>query len=497
MRLALERPTLCGVAGFAWLCRLQHCIALVLSMAVLLFSMPVLSATKVAFIGDQGVSSNARAVLSLIESEGADLLLIQGDLGYHDNTATTWEANLTDVLGADFPVLTVVGNHENHEWPLYKQFIQRRIDRVDNLRCDGDTGVKADCTFGDIQVVQVAPRIFEVEGVSPDDGYADFIRRSFEGSDAAWKVCTWHKNEYQMQVFEKDSQVGWDVYDACLDAGAMVVMGHAHTYSRTHLLSDYETQQVVNRSNEMLLEPGKSFAVVSGLGGHDIKPQVNYGDWFASAYTATQGATHGALFCSMGAEEADCYFKSVDGSVPDSFRLLNGSGRDTISLPPPPHDGPASPIEPESTGDPLALADSSGAVFSRTDKTEYRWIETNSEGLLGSIWISEECAARFGGPTLFGDWHELMALAPGFDTVANPCALAGASHGSVSATGFLFSRTDKEEYRWIDENSSGALGSIWVDQACADSLGEVATTGDWFELMELAPGFDTIANPCY
>lgn len=474
------------------------CCRLAKAVVILFFlvSTPVLSATKVAFIGDQGTSSNAQAVLSLIKNEGTDLLLIQGDLGYHRNTATLWEANLTDILGSDFPVLTVVGNHENYEWPLYRQFFQRRIDRVDKLRCVGDTGVKATCNFGNIQVVQVAAQIFEIDGVKPDDGYADFIRRSFEDSDATWRICAWHKNEYQMQVFEKDSKVGWDTYDACLDAGAMVVMGHAHTYSRTHMLSDYETQRVVSQSSEMVLEPGRSFAVVSGLGGHDIKPQVNTGDWFASVYTASQGATHGALFCSMGTDEADCYFKAVDGSVPDRFRLSSSNVRDSVQ--PPPNGGPDTPAVAEPPEGPSTPVPSGRAtVFSRTDKIEYRWIDTNNEAQVGSIWIDEACAEQLGGPTVYGDWFDLMAMAPGFDTLSNPCLPTGVDQALDSETGFLFSRTDKTEYRWIDLNSSGVLGSVWVDESCADALGEVTATGNWFDLMELAPGFDTIVNPCY
>ena len=36
---------------------------------------------KVAFIGDQGLSSNAQAVLQLIQAEGAAIVFHQGDLG--------------------------------------------------------------------------------------------------------------------------------------------------------------------------------------------------------------------------------------------------------------------------------------------------------------------------------------------------------------------------------------------------------------------------------
>ncbi len=243
---------------------------------------------KVAFIGDQGNNSNSRAVLTLVANEDTDLLLIQGDLGYAANAAKTWDANITNALGKDFPVLTVVGNHENFEWPTYKRLIQERIDRNPALDCIGDTGVKALCQFANIDVVQVASGITEVAGVNPDDNYAEYIRTSYSSltSNLRWRICSWHKNQRDMQPASKGNSTGWEIYDACLDAGAIIAMAHAHAYSRTHLLSNFSEKTVVSKSSNMTLKPGQSFAFVSGLGGRDVVPQEHGGDWFASIYTA-------------------------------------------------------------------------------------------------------------------------------------------------------------------------------------------------------------------
>lgn len=466
-------------------------------LLAVLFTPVVQAATKVAFIADQGVGSNAQAVLAMVRSEGAQLLLIQGDLGYNENRATRWEDNLTEILGRDFPVLSVVGNHEDHEWPLYKQFIEQRVNRSSGLSCNGNVGVKASCSFGNIQIVQAAPKIYEVPGINADDDYAGYIRDAFDQSTATWRICSWHKNEYKMQVHSKDSNIGWDIFDACLDAGAMVVMGHAHTYSRTYLLNDFENQQVVHRGDDLELGPGQSFAVVSGLGGYNIKPQSNGGDWFASIYTASQGASHGALFCTLGEQYGDCYFKSINGSTPDTFRLssvFGGSGRpDENPAPQPDNDPPAPPTVPTL---------SEPAVFSRTDKTEYRWLARNTAGQWGSRWIDEICAQRLGGATLFGNWSELIALAPATDSVASPCDLlddgspAPPPPDPADGDGFVFSRTDKTEFRWIAMNGVGQLGSIWIDSQCADDFGGPSVRGDWQDLMALAPGFDTLDSPC-
>jgi hypothetical protein len=92
-----------------------------LAITSLIFNSATIAAPiKIAFVGDQGAVSNARAVLTLVANEGTDLLMIQGDLGYRQNAASVWNDNLTNALGSDFSVLAVVGNHENFEWSLYK-----------------------------------------------------------------------------------------------------------------------------------------------------------------------------------------------------------------------------------------------------------------------------------------------------------------------------------------------------------------------------------------
>ena len=460
-----------------------------LAMASLIIIPAAIAAPiKVAFVGDQGIGDNARAVLTLVANEGTDLLMIQGDLGYKANAAGAWNDNLTNALGADFPVLAVVGNHENFEWPLYKRHIQRRIDTNAKLDCIGNTGVKALCQFGNIEIVQVASGITEVDGVKSHDDYEKYIRSSFSSSSPRWRICSWHKNQRDMQPASKGDSTGWEIYDACLDAGAMITMAHAHSYSRTHLLSNFEQKTIVNKSGDMTLKPGQSFAVVSGLGGRDVVSQEHGGDWFASIYTASQGATHGALFCTFEITTADCYFKAIDGAIPDRFTLkLDSVLNPNVSqlAPPPPTTQPDSAF-----------------VFSRSDVTEFRWIDWDASGRLASTWISESCAAELGGPKVIGDWTTLTGIAPSFDDIKTPCRTQITTPESTLATaaareaGYVFSRTDTQEYRWIDRDANGTWSNIWIHHSCAEELGGPAISGDWNTLTALAPVFHTIDNPC-
>lgn len=277
--------------------------------------------TKVAFTADQGTDYNAQAVLQLISDESADLLLIQGDLGYDPDAATIWEDNLNSILGINFPVLTVVGNHENFEWPSYKAFIESRIDRVADLSCKGDIGVKAVCSFRGIDVFQVAPGIREVAGVLRDDNYSDYLDNKLNNSVSEWKICSWHKNQNLMQVGGKRDETGWGVYQSCLNQGAIIATGHEHSYSRTFLMSNFENPMILHTKSHMRISRGASMAFVSGLGGRSIRPQLLDNPWWASVQSSTQNATHGALFCEFNGTNADCYYKDINGVTQDSFSL--------------------------------------------------------------------------------------------------------------------------------------------------------------------------------
>src|SRR5574341_696689 len=102
-------------------------------------------------IGDQGLGSNARAVLNLIKSEGAQAVLHQGDFDYEDNP-DAWEAQINDVLGANFPYFASPGNHDEGEWSGYQQHLQNRLNRL-GISWDGDLGAKSSLYYKGILVI--------------------------------------------------------------------------------------------------------------------------------------------------------------------------------------------------------------------------------------------------------------------------------------------------------------------------------------------------------
>lgn len=291
---------------------------------------------RIAIFGDQGINGNARAVIELAKRESADLILVLGDLAYEQDTPDKWLAQYDDIVGSNFPVLAVVGNHEEDRWPVFKSLLNDRLAQTPEVQCQGDYGVKNVCRFRGITIVGTAPGISEVPGVDGKDDYPGYIRSVLAADDAPFSFCAWHKNMRDMQLGGKSDATGWGVYEACRQNGAVVVTGHEHSYSRTHLMSNFEHLAVRSESNSLVLRPGATTTIVSGLGGVSARVQLRDGDWWASVYTADQNAKRGALFCDFGVNgdpnRASCYFKNVENAVIDRFNLISEVNSDTDEL---------------------------------------------------------------------------------------------------------------------------------------------------------------------
>ncbi len=291
---------------------------------------------KVAFFGDQGLTTRSKAVLRMVKSEGAHMVLHLGDFDYADD-AEAFDGQINAILGEDFPYFAVIGNHDVKAWSAYQPKLRARMQRIPGVNCTGDVGYQEACVYKGLFF------IFSPAGIRPEGGSrrdaaarrparAAFVTNALARSDARWKVCAWHKNQHAMQVGRKRDETGWEIYEACRKAGAIIATGHEHSYSRTHLISAFRDIPVVaSTSNILRLEKGRTFAFVSGLGGKSarelfLRPGRKGPDpWWAAAYTRDDGAAAGALFCSFGASrqkaKAECYFKAIEGNIVDRFTV--------------------------------------------------------------------------------------------------------------------------------------------------------------------------------
>lgn len=300
----------------------------------------------IAFIGDQGDSDDSDEVLELIAKEGAQAVVHNGDFDYVDDPEA-WEARINRILGADYPYFAIIGNHDAAAWNGeggYAEKIAARHARVPEMQCEGELGVRANCVFRGLHLVESCIGTDELgsrcDPSSPEQ--LEFIEQSLVSSPAVFKICNWHKNQHDMQVGGKRDQVGWEAYRLCMDAGALVATGHQHCYARTLNLTDVGNASnghgAVGPYQRMTLRPGQNFVFVSGLAGRGIRDYQSSHDedtWWASYYAGGRWlmngapqlgeANFGALFIRFHVDgdprKARAYFKDVAGRIADEFTI--------------------------------------------------------------------------------------------------------------------------------------------------------------------------------
>lgn len=293
---------------------------------------------RVAFLGDQGVNPQARSVLQLVVDEGADALVLLGDLSYGDGTPADWSAQVDDVLGDDFPYFAVIGNHDINDWLEpggFAEIVNERLARIPGAHCEGEYGIKASCTYRGLS--------FVTSGVGTyGSDHEAFLDSALQSSDAVFRLCLWHKNQHDMQLGKKSDEVGWEAYRICARHGVPVLNGHEHSYSRTQPLTAIgEREQMHGATGAMSdfeLSPGRTFVAVSGLGGKGRRERSAdhaHDEWWASTYARNDQRMNGnltgtapdiedgALFVTFHVDndpyKARAYFKTVRGEIRDEL----------------------------------------------------------------------------------------------------------------------------------------------------------------------------------
>jgi hypothetical protein len=287
---------------------------------------------KVAFIADTDSLSTGPFVtnLKMIKSEGAHGAVFNGDLAYDDKPPADWWKVVEDNLGADFPVFISEGNHDASQWDGYQAraaaHVQAAGAEVDPTKID-NRGYHY--TWKGLSMVFI--------GEDGNSTYPTFIKDRFANDNHLWRVCGWHKNQEAMQVGGKPDEMGWGVYEACREMGALVETGHEHTYHRTKTLTSTTNQTVDTTCSDpkkLCLGPGRTFVTVSGLGGRSIRPQLRCmpttspygckGEW-AFIYAEDQGAEYGVQFVVFNyngaANKAHGYFKNISGAIVEEFDI--------------------------------------------------------------------------------------------------------------------------------------------------------------------------------
>jgi predicted phosphodiesterase len=276
---------------------------------------------KVAFIADTDAGDDFKRVLALVKREGADLILVQGDLTY-DNTATEWLAAIDGSLegsrepGRAIPYFVAKGNHDS-DWKTLGGGLDARLAKWGiTPEHNGPSQGSYAVAYRGLEVVMVPDR----ETSNPSR--AAYVNERLANDRHIWRICSWHKNQRATNVGPKGDEMGWAIYEACRRNGAIVAQGHSHTYSRSKTLVADATQSVDASCNdpfELCVGPGRHFFFDSSLGGRELRPlsSVTSLPYWASYYSGNYGALFLELNVDGDARRARGYFKTVGDIVID------------------------------------------------------------------------------------------------------------------------------------------------------------------------------------
>jgi hypothetical protein len=274
---------------------------------------------KVAFIGDTDQGLDFKAVADLIKAEGAQAVLIQGDLTYGFHTASSWFKAADDILQAGtakIPYFASRGNHD-WDWKLPNGLGEGLDSRLTTWGVTPDDGKPSNVNYA--LTYKGLKLVFADYGT--DSELADYVKDQLANDKHYWKICSWHKNMRDTNVGPKSSEMSWGIYENCREAGAIVAQGHSHTYGRSKTMTADQALTVDAACSDpfaLCVGPGKHFFFDSSLGGTDLRPleEEDKAHW-ASSYSSDFGALFIEFNVDGDPKKAKGYFKSVGKTIID------------------------------------------------------------------------------------------------------------------------------------------------------------------------------------
>lgn len=288
---------------------------------------------KIAFVGDTSDGTSWASVLQLILAEGAHAVMVQGDMTY-DSDPSGWWSRTEGVVGQSYPVFLARGNHDDGSWGGFLTEAGNHLGAATRIAGPHDSAYKT--VFRGLAI-----------GTIKKGDTNTTVNNLFNGDNHVWRICNWHQNQNKMQVGGKGDEMGWGVYEACRQLGAIIQTGHEHTYHRTKTMTNTQNQVIdanCSSGSSVCVGPGRTFVTVSGCGGNGLRAQIRCAPTAASApfpslntsdpscpiwasiYTTNQNAQFGAQFITFNVDgnpkKARGYFKNVGGATIDSFDIF-------------------------------------------------------------------------------------------------------------------------------------------------------------------------------
>ena len=271
---------------------------------------------KICFMGDSAVGSNATATHNTCVAAGAEAIVHTGDLDYQ-NSPTNWENFINARVGQNFPYFYVLGNHDTGQASGYRANAEARFNRL-GITWNGT--LTSHCAFDwrGIRFIMTTPGLGDATA-------ATYIRDQAAATTAPWVISVFHEQMARMQVGNKGDSTGWAVFEEGRLQGVTTWNGHEHSYGRTHLLSDMDTQVISDNVSPYSIARGTSMVIQTGSGGSSLR---SFGPYANEPYWASKFNTnYGVNICTFGAagdpRRADCVFRDITGVDRDSWTMFS------------------------------------------------------------------------------------------------------------------------------------------------------------------------------
>lgn len=286
----------------------------------------------ITMTGDLGGNSDSTATLNTVASIGPAAHFVAGDLSYDEITPeSAWCEYVRGIVGPTLPFEVIAGNHE--EDSKVDGFIRNFTACMpDKLGAVGDYGVQYYADVGGlVRMIGISPDL-SVDGrhYSYDQGSSERAWLEARVADAKtaglWVVVAQHK--VCISAGGKSCEVGEELTDWMAANVDLVLMGHDHTYQRTHQLSCVD----VNRVTPSCIEDtdgdhqrgnGAVF-VISGLGGRDSavdRSDSEVGYFAALMGEGDPGFGHGLVRLDISGSALTARFVGSDTNWTDSFTI--------------------------------------------------------------------------------------------------------------------------------------------------------------------------------
>ncbi|MGE3973988.1 MAG: metallophosphoesterase [Bdellovibrionales bacterium] len=314
---------------------------------------------KIALIGDTEAGAGFGSVLKLIATEKANVVMINGDLGY-GSSPDMWKGRLTSSIDTDS--IAVIGTLGNHD---VGSNTSKYVSIFDNLRtdknglktaCTGSVGVSeghdivaADevCTFGNVSIVSNA--IGQIFTKTYLENRLEAKLKIIPATN--WKLVGYHFTLSSMNPGLKGDESSFRFFDLIRQYGAIGAQAHTHSaMASCPISSPFKSGSAIQCHPEFkslegrFVMPGTAVYVDSSLGGKEARNRgrcknpaeggcKHMVDLISSdGYTRVDGSKNtnfnrlGALFFVFNvggdASKAYAYFKSIDGQTIFKFALV-------------------------------------------------------------------------------------------------------------------------------------------------------------------------------